>query len=39
MARAKPVKRRRLEEFVLDSSMAVAWSFEDETDDYADVGW
>ena len=36
MARAKPVKRRRLEEFVLDSSMAVAWSFEDETDDYAD---
>lgn len=36
MPRAKAVKSRRPEEFVLDSSMAVAWSFEDETDEYAD---
>ena len=36
MARAKAVRASKVGEFVLDSSMAVAWSFEDETDDYAD---
>jgi len=36
MARSKIVKRPKTDEFVLDSSMAVAWSFEDETNEYAD---
>lgn len=36
MARATRAKGRKIEEFVLDSSMAIAWSFEDETDDHAD---
>lgn len=36
MARVKAARTRPKEEFVLDSSMAVAWSFEDETNDYAD---
>lgn len=36
MARGKRATAAKVEEFVLDSSMAVAWSFEDETDDYAD---
>jgi predicted nucleic acid-binding protein len=36
MAGSKSTKRQTVNEFVLDSSMAVAWSFEDETDEYAD---
>lgn len=36
MGRAKSPQKPKADEFVLDSSMAVAWSFEDETSDYAD---
>lgn len=36
MGRAKSPQKPRTDDFVLDSSMAVAWSFEDETNDYAD---
>ncbi|AMV40229.1 type II toxin-antitoxin system VapC family toxin [Planctomyces sp. SH-PL62] len=37
MARAKGRAVKPSEHFVLDNSIAMAWSFEDETDDYADA--
>jgi predicted nucleic acid-binding protein len=37
MAKAKGTARKPKEGFVLDNSIVMAWSFEDETNDYADA--
>lgn len=37
MARAKGRRRKAQEEFVVDNSITMAWSFEDETNAYADA--
>jgi predicted nucleic acid-binding protein len=37
MAKAKGSARKSKEGFVLDNSIVLAWSFEDETDEYADA--
>ena len=37
MAKAKGSARKSKEGFVLDNSIVMAWSFEDETDEYADA--
>ncbi len=37
MAKAKVRGRKPAEGFVLDNSIAMAWSFEDENDEYADA--
>jgi hypothetical protein len=37
MAKAKGSARKSKGSFVLDNSIVMAWSFEDETDEYADA--